>query len=303
MPQAREIKRRISSVESTKQITRAMKMIAAAKLQRAESAMLAMRPYAGYILETIDHLAYELFGDEHPLFLARPEKRVATIVIAGDRGLCGGFNTSIVREALQHVASLPDAAHSVWSIGKRATLALRKVDGISISSSYEGVFDTLSYGLANEICEQLVDQFMRERIDAAYIVYNAFETVITPRPTVACVLPVDFAEILEARRRREREAAADEGGKAPVRPLWELEPDPETVMQRLISHLIATHVFQGTLESYAAELAARMTAMDNATKNAEDMITTLTMAFNRARQAGITSELLDIVGGAESLKQ
>ena len=301
MPQAREIKRRIKSVQNTKQITRAMKMIAAAKLQRAQGRMLAMRPYANRLIGIIDHVAFELFGDEHPLFFVRPERRVATIVIAGDRGLCGGFNTGIVRRALGHLASLPQADHRLWCIGRRATSSLRKEPGLEIVRSYQGVFDSLSYSLAGEICDQLVEEYLGNVIDAAYVVYNEFVTVVSPKPRVEKVLPIDFGEILAARTGREQAAAESAPQAASPRALWELEPLPGTVLERLVARLVATRVYRATLESYAAELGARMSAMDSATKNADEMITRLTMVFNRARQAGITAELLDIVGGAEGL--
>jgi len=300
MPQARDIKRRIKSVESTKQITRAMKMVAAAKLRRAQTRMLGMRSYAEHLSRTVDDVAFELFGDEHPLFLTRPETRAATIVIAGDRGLCGGFNASILRRARAHFGALPEVTHSVWSIGKRATLALRQDSALTVTRSYEGVFDNLSYALANEICAELVDAFLGERIDSAYVVYNEFLTVMSQKPVTKRILPFDFGTILAARRERP-ESRDPARGTGETRLMYELEPSPEAAMARLVGHLIATQVFHATLESYAAELGARMTAMDNATSNADDMIVSLTMDYNRARQTGITSELLDIVGGAEGL--
>lgn len=301
MPQAREIKRRIRSVENTKQITRAMKMVAAAKLHRAQARMLAMRPYAQHLAGTIERVSLELFGDEHPLFEARPEQCIATVVLAGDRGLCGGFNANIIRRARRHFADHPDVEHRVWCIGRRATSALSKVQNVRIVRNYEGVFDSLSYVLANEICDELTQGALHGEIDSAWIVYNEFVTVVTQKPTVRRVVPVDFDEILAARR--EREAGEREQGKGALqRLLYELEPSPEAVLRHLVTRLVATHVYRATLESYAAELGARMSAMDSATKNAEDMVQRLTMDFNRARQTGITAELLDIVGGAEGLK-
>jgi F-type H+-transporting ATPase subunit gamma len=301
MAQVREIKRRITSVRNTQQITRAMKMVAAAKLRKAQTAMMAMRPYSERITGIIDKLAFDLFGDEHPLFNAREEKNTATIVIAGDKGLCGGFNSNIIRQAKKHFAEHNERKHQVWSIGKRATSSLKKMDSIEIIHSYQDVFDNLSYVLANEICQDLVGRFMDGTIDSAYIVYNEFVSVISQNPIAKKILPMDFSLIQKARKEREAKNE-EEGIKEDVREMYELEPDPQAVMQKLIGRLIATQVYHATLESYAAELGARMSAMDSATSNADEMIDRLSMEYNRARQSGITSELLDIVGGAEGLK-
>jgi F-type H+-transporting ATPase subunit gamma len=308
MAQIRDIKRRITSVKNTQQITRAMKMVAAAKLRRAQNAMLAMRPYADHLTGILERVEYDLFGDEHPLFMPREEKAAASIVIAGDKGLCGAFNTNIIRRARQHFAEMPGVDHRVYSIGRRATAALRK-RGHTIVHDYQEVFDNLSYLLANSICEELVRDFMAGTIDSAYVVYNEFVTVMSQKPQVRKILPIDFPAMAEARRTRER--AAHEGTLAEMeaevekpaeREVFDFDPDPHTVLERLISHLIATEVHRATLESYAAELGARMTAMDSATNNAGEMIDRLTMEYNRARQSNITGELLDIVGGAEGLK-
>lgn len=297
MAQVRDIKRRIKSVENTKQITRAMKMVAAAKLRRAQDRMLSMRPYAERVNRALRYLAVDLVGDEHPLFASREVKRAATVVIAGDRGLCGGFNTNVVRAANRHFAAHPACEHVLFAIGKRAISALRKGER-KILKSYFEVFENLSFILAGEICEQLVGLYMtsdpEKRIDEAYVVYNEFVSAMTQKQVVKRILPVDFKE-LAAERRQELETA--EGS----RPIYEIEPDVETVVARLVRHRMATQVYHATLESYAAELSARMTAMDNATTNAEDMIERLTLDFNRARQSGITAELLDIVGGANAL--
>lgn len=301
MAQIRDIKRRIDSVKNTQQITRAMKMVAAAKLRRAQTAMLAMRPYADTLGGFLGKIEYDLFGDEHPLFRVRPERCVATLVIAGDKGLCGGFNTNILRAAHEHFAARAEQEHRVYAIGKRATAALRKA-GRDIVHSYSEVFEDLSYLLANGICEELVSDFLAGTIDGAYVVFNRFVTVMSQKPTVEKLLPLDFTAIKEAREREAAEPAAPaEAEETPARDRYELEPDAYVVLEKLMARLVATQVFRATLESYAAELGARMTAMDSATSNADEMIERLTMDYNRARQAGITGELLDIVGGAEGL--
>lgn len=296
----RDIKRRIRSTENTKQITRAMKMVASAKLRRAQASMLAMRPYAGRLSSLLQHIALDLIGDEHPLFRGRWVKRQLTIVIAGDRGLCGGFNSNILRFAKSHLADHPDREHVLIAIGKRAIGVLRKEPHKILKSYYE-VFEDLSYTLAADICDQLVQLYQSsdesQRIDEAWVLHNEFVSTISQQPVAKKILPIDFKELAA-----ERAAALEQSDDDTPRPIYEIEPSVESALERLISRRIATVVYQATLESYAAELAARMTAMDNATNNAEDMIERLTLEFNRARQATITSELMDIVGGANALE-
>ncbi len=299
MPQAREILRRISSVKNTQQITRAMKMVAAAKLRRAQDRMMAMRPYADSLNKMLRYLAVDLVGDEHPLFFKREPKKVLTIVIAGDRGLCGGFNTNIIREANRHLNGNRDIEHELITIGKRATIGMRKT-GLKTLKSYSDVFDKLSYVLSGEICDLLVEKYIiggADQIDEAYIVYNEFVNSIVQRTVVRKIMPVDYKELAQERRKELEETSKEDE----YRPIYQIEPDPETALKRLVSHRLATQVYQAVLESYAAELAARMSAMDSATNNADEMIGKLTLDYNRARQAGITGELLDIVGGANAL--
>ena len=304
--QTSDIKRRIRSVKSTQQITRAMKFVAAAKLRRAQEAMLAMRPYAERVDSILRHLANDLYGDEHPLFRdAGPEKCVATIVIAGDRGLCGGFNANILRTAREHVRSKADAEHFFFTVGKRATAGFRKaaLGRDRLVKSYSDVFDKLSFALATEICDLCVarmDRRAAQPFDAVYLVYNEFVSAMAQKPVVKRILPFDLAAV---RRECALEPTPSSGGAAPGafrRPSYEIEPDAETTLERLMTRRIAVDVHRGALESYAAELSARMTAMDSATGNAEDMIGNLTLLYNRARQSGITSELIDIVGGANA---
>jgi len=193
---------------------------------------------------------------------------------------------------------MTDVEHSYMAIGKRAIAGLRKSPHPTVKSYFD-VFGELSYVLAGEICDQLVGLYQSsdpaQRIDEAYIVYNEFASVIQQNPIVKKLLPVDYKTLVEERR-EELKAECDK-----PRPIYEIEPNVEAVMDRLVSRRLATEVYRATLESYAAELAARMTAMDNATNNAEDMIGSLTLTYNRARQAGITGDLLDIVGGANAL--
>ncbi len=335
--QTQDIKRRIRSVKSTQQITRAMKFVAAAKLRRAQDAMLAMRPYADAIDGLIKHVAEDLTGDEHPLFRPHPEvKRVAYVVIAGDRGLCGGFYTSILRAVVERARARKGEDVVFFAIGKRTIAYLRHTE-FKIIRNYYDVFEKLSYIMAGDICEMLVQMFNAEdssRIDEAYVVYNEFASMLTQRPVSRKLLPIDVRDIKEKKREIEGAGEPEPGAvieeivldeapddifdiseaeeelmeqqgeieaqevKAPIRPIYELLPTPGAALEKLMSRRMATEIYRGMLESYAAELAARMTAMDNATNNAEEMVSTLTLDLNRARQTGITMELLDIIGGA-----
>jgi F-type H+-transporting ATPase subunit gamma len=352
--QTQDIKRRIRSVKSTQQITRAMKFVAAAKLRRAQDAMLAMRPYADAIDGLVKHIAEELVGDEHPLFRPHEQvKRVAYVLIAGDRGLAGGFNTNLFRAVAEYMESTKHIEPVFFAIGKRTVGFLRK-SGYKVLRTYHDVFEKLSYIMAGDICEKLVAMQEGDAdtcIDEAYVIYNEFASMLTQRPVIRKLLPVTVGEMLTREREltrgrgREQElvqghkAGGDkEGGgailekivldespddifdlgdaedelmsrqgemeaeatKAPVRPVYELLPDTRTALDKLMSRRMATEIYRGMLESYAAELAARMSAMDNATNNSEEMVAHLTLDLNRARQTGITMELLDIIGGANA---
>ena len=336
--QTQDIKRRIRSVNSTQQITRAMKFVAAAKLRRAQDQMLAMRPYADAIDGLVKHIAMDLVGDEHPLFKPhKTVKRVAYVLIAGDRGLAGGFNTNLFRAVDEYLATKTGIEPVFVAIGKRTIGHLRKTSH-KIIRTYHDVFEKLSYIMAGDICEKLVamqEDEGPEGIDEAYVIYNEFASMLTQRPVIRKLLPITVGEMLE-REREEGQAGPDAGAvleeivldespddifdvgdaedelmarqgemeaeakKAPVRPIYELLPDTRTALDKLMSRRMATEIYRGMLESYAAELAARMTAMDNATHNAEEMVAHLTLELNRARQSGITMELLDIIGGSNA---
>ena len=340
--QTQDIKRRIRSVKSTQQITRAMKFVAAAKLRHVQDRMLAMRPYADAIDGLVKHVADDLVGDEHPLFKPHPEvKRVAYVLIAGDRGLAGGFNSNLFRAVTRYVRDKKGIEPVFFAIGKRTISYLRKTD-FRIVKSYHDVFDKLSYIMAGDICDNLVEMFDavgEKRIDEVYVVYNEFASMLTQRPVSRKLLPLDVRDMAQRKRGddlddgqdgsdsgtiieeivldeapddifdvddAEEELMAQQGEMAaqakvlPVRPIYELLPDARTALDRLISRRMATEIYRGLLESYSAELAARMSAMDNATNNAEEMVANLTLDLNRARQAGITLELLDIIGGSNA---
>lgn len=336
--QTQDIKRRIKSVKSTQQITRAMKFVAAAKLRRAQDRMLAMRPYADAMDGLIKHVAEDLSGDEHPLFTPRARvKRTAYVLIAGDRGLCGGFNANIFRAVEGYIAAREAVEPVFFAIGKRTIGHLRQKRH-RIIRGYHDVFEKLSYVMAGDICDSLTAMFSADdesRIDEAYVVYNEFASMLTQRPIIRKLLPIDVQELRQKPAARAGGAAEPERGAvleevvleespddvfdvadaenellaeqgeiaaavqaAPPRPIYELLPDPRTALERLMARRMATEIYRGMLESYAAELAARMTAMDSSTANADVMIANLTLDLNRARQNGITMELLDIISGS-----
>lgn len=297
MAQARQILTRISSVKNTQKITRAMKMVAAAKLNRTQSKMESIRPYSQGIAGIFDGIASNLYGDEHPLLTSRERKRILSIVIAGDRGLCGGFNNNVIKEAKSFIADNSDAEHVHYAVGKRAISSLKKTATPVIKSWYD-VFDKLSFLLSGDISQKLVDLFLSEdpdeRVDEVYLIYNKFISRMSQVSVVERIMPLDVAAI-------SAEAKKEEHPEGYVRPVYEIEPSPAAALSSLVTHYISTEVYHAIIESYAAELAARMAAMDSATNSAEEMIDSLTLLYNRARQAGITSELLDIIGGANAL--
>ena len=298
MAQARQILTRIGSVKNTQKITRAMKMVAAAKLNRTQSRMESIRPYSQGIAGIFTGIASNLFGDEHPLLAARERKRVLSIIIAGDRGLCGGFNNNIIKEARNFVADNNDVEHVHYAVGKRAIASLKKTATPVIKSWYD-VFDKLSFILSGDIAKRLVELYLsenlEERVDEVYLVYNKFISRMSQVPTIKRIMPLDVASITA-------KANTEEKPEGYVRPVYEIEPSPAAALSSLVTHYVSTEVYHAIIESYAAELAARMAAMDSATNSAEEMIDSLTLLYNRARQAGITAELLDIIGGANALE-
>ncbi len=298
MAQARQVLTRINSVKNTQKITRAMKMVAAAKLNRSQSKMESVRPYSQGIAAIFSGIASNLFGDEHPLLKPRERRRVLSIVIGGDRGLCGGFNNNIVREAIKFSAENSGVEHVFFAIGKRAIWGLNK-DKKNVLKSWYDVFDKLSFLLSGDIAKRLMALYLSkdetERIDEVNIIYNRFVSRMSQVPTIERIMPLNLEEIAA-------EAAAVEKKEGYIRPVYTIEPNPAEALTSLVTHYVSTEIYHAIIESYAAELAARMAAMDSATNSADEMIDSLTLLYNRARQAGITSELIDIVGGANALE-
>jgi F-type H+-transporting ATPase subunit gamma len=296
-----DIRRRLRSVKSTQQITKAMKMVAAAKLRRAQERVVGARPYAALLTDVLASVTAHAGELTHPLLASREEKRVLVLVVAGDRGLAGAFNTNVNRATTQLLA-----AHPEWSevrllpVGKKAVEFWRRRKFALTEKTYAGVFANLTYAHAQEIAAFLTSEFLGERIDAAYVVVNEFRSILSQVVKTTRLLPLSPEAVAAVSGER---AGAGGAQKEPAaRPDYLFEPDAQTILAWLLPRYLEFMVFRALAESAAAEMGARMTAMDSASKNAGEMIDKLTLTYNRARQARITKELIEIVSGAAALE-
>lgn len=294
MATVQELERRIRSVRNTRKITRAMELVAAAKLRRAEQRIVALRPYAETMAELIAGVGRASSAVRLPLLDQRESvETVAIVPLTGDRGLAGAFNAQILRRAIALERSLQAEGKGVrWvAVGKkgRSTLLFRRRE---LSGAYTGFTDQPAYEDAQAISHRVAELFTSGEVDRVTLVYNTFISALTQRVTEKDVLPIS-ADILET---DERERADDT-----LRGDFIFEPEPEEILQRLLPVYLETQIFRALLESTASEQGARMTAMRNASKNAGELIDTLTLRKNRARQAAITQEILEVVAGAEAL--
>ena len=288
-----DIRRRLKSVKNTQQITRAMKMVSAAKLRRAQDRVIAARPYAKALREVLASVSSRVKEAQHPLLATREEKRVALLVVEGDKGLAGAFNSNINRAVTALLAEKKEwESVTVLPIGKRALDYWKRRPSPLAPKTYPGIFARVEYSHAKEIADYLTTEFVEGRIDAAYAVYNEFKSVMSQIVRRDRILPISRSETALA-------DAAASGGPATE---YIYEPDPETILAKLLPRYLEFSIFRMLLESAAAEHGARMTAMESATKNAGEMIDSLTLTYNRARQARITKELIEIVSGAAALE-
>ncbi len=293
MPNLRDIKKRIGSVESTRQITRTMEMVATAKIKRAQEMIEAARPYALSMMEVLGNVARYAKGAEHPLLEEHPQRlRIVVISVTSDRGLAGAFNSNILRmtENVLHEETAAGVKVDVIAIGKKAA-GYFKYRGIEPLATYRDISDKPTFMDAKAIAGHVIDAYSEEEIDAVYVVFNRFKSVAEQRPEIHQLLPIE---------RRVVEEAAE---SSDVRAEYTFEPDPQSVLRRLLPTYVETLVFRALMESAASEHGARRTAMKSATDNASDMILTLTRSYNRARQAAITNEIAEIVGGAAALEK
>ncbi|NOX36173.1 MAG: ATP synthase F1 subunit gamma [Calditrichaeota bacterium] len=287
MATLREIKRRIGSIKSTQQITKAMKMVAAAKLRRAQENIFAVRPYAYKVRELIGDLMEQIEFFDDPLLEERPVERALLVVVTADRGLCGAFNSNIIRRAIREIEIHPQIETWLVTVGKKGNDFFAKRD-YRIENSYLDVFNNLQFDRAKAIVNYLIEAFVSGKVDQVKIVYNEFKSVIQQNLVVEQFLPIT----------RQHMASGESG----YRTDYIYEPSKEAILKALLPKHLNVQFWRVLLESFAAEQGARMTAMENATDNATELIYELTLQYNKARQAAITKEISEIVGGAEALK-
>ena len=289
MPTLLDFRRRIRSVKNTQQITRAMKFVAAARLRRAQEAAIAARPYAKELARVLRSIMSRIEQPEHPLLAKRPEEKTLVIVLSGERGLAGAFNSNILRKANELLRSLKGKKISLVAVGKKGRDALRRA-GFSFAAEYVDVLARVNFGTARDIASVVTELYSKEEVDSVYVVFSEFKTVMTSNLVVEKLLPV------EAFRAEEESASEKAAGQTD----YIYEQPKEQLLDRLLPRYIETQVLRAMLESSAAEYAARMTAMESATKNAGEVIDALTLHMNKVRQAAITKEIIEIVSGASS---
>ncbi|MBE9532076.1 MAG: ATP synthase F1 subunit gamma [Proteobacteria bacterium] len=287
MSSLRDIKRRIKSVKSTQQITKAMKMVAAAKLKRAQENIVAARPYAEKMQEMITSISSKLPSDKsHPLFTAKEEGKTEVVLITSDRGLCGGFNGTLIRLTEKFIRENTDKELIFNFLGKRGGEYFKRRD-IEIAKSMPLGNKNPGYALASEIARDIISSYERDEdnTNEVYVIYSQFQSALVQTPTIQKILPME----------------PEEGETEDQRELL-FEPSPMEVLDSLLPKYVEGQIFRALLESAASEHGARMTSMDSASKNASSMIDSLTLQYNRVRQAAITKELMEIISGSEAVK-
>ncbi|MCS1352281.1 ATP synthase F1 subunit gamma [Mechercharimyces sp. CAU 1602] len=285
MPNMRDIKRRIRSVENTKQITKAMEMVAAAKLRRAQERAEAARPYAEKLGEVVTSIATGTQGVSHPMLTSRPVKKTGYLIITSDRGLAGGFNGNLLRKLVATVKERhqTEDEYTMFVIGRKGLDFLKK-RGYPVLDSVVGLPDDLDFADVKAVAKNAVRYYADEQFDELYLLYNEFVNPVTQIPVEKRLLPLE-------------DLAQEESGNSPA---YEYEPSAEEVLESLLPRYAETLIYSAALESKASEQGARMSAMGSATDNASEMIGKLNLHYNRARQAAITQELAEIVAGANA---
>jgi len=290
MPSLKDIKKRIGSVKNTQQITKAMKMVSAAKLRRAQDAVVAARPYADKMMDVLSSLALREDADSHPLLAERGRGKALVVLVTGDRGLCGGFNTNISKAAERFIRANKDGfeSYELLIIGRKGNDYLKRRAGMQILKVHEHLVGSgqVTYPSGALIGQEIIELYRSDEYDAVFLVYNAFQSAMTQVQTVTQLLPIVPKQVEEGAQVTE----------------YIYEPSTGEVLGQILPKHIEVQMFRALLESAASEHGARMTAMDSASKNASEMIGKLTLQYNRARQAAITKELMEIISGAESIK-
>ena len=291
MATLRDIKLRIKGVKSTQQITKAMKMVAAAKLRRATESVLNARPYAKKISVLLSSLVNEDEKQANPLFADREVKNVAVVVVTADRGLCGAFNTNIIKEAVRYLeeeVKQKGLNFQLYCLGKKGSDYFGRRN-YNLVAAYPGIFSHINYTIAQKLVDEIIPKYLDGSIDKVIIIFNEFKSIIQQKIVVEQFLPIASG----AQNENVRQESAN----------YIYEPDQKAIFEYLIPKHLKGQMWRVLLESNASEFAARMTAMDNATTNAKELIRTLSLTYNSKRQAAITTEILEIVSGANALKE
>jgi F-type H+-transporting ATPase subunit gamma len=281
MPNLLDIRRRIRSVKNTQQLTKAMKTVSAAKLRRAQDRVFSARPYADQLKRVLGNLTVRIENVSHPLLEVRAEERILLVVVTADRGLCGAFNANILRAATAFLRDHLPQKVTLATVGRKGRDFFRR-RGIPIRAEFVNIFSKLDYGHARDISETIIQLYSQAEIDAVYIVYNEFKSVIQQRIVVEKVLPLSRVDLQPAAAQLD----------------YIFEQPPQEIFNRLLPRYVEVQIYRALLESAAAEHGARMASMDTATRNAGDMIDMLTLNMNRIRQAAITKEIIEVVSGA-----
>jgi len=296
MPSLKAIRTRIASVKSTQKITRAMKLVAAARLRRAQDAIIGARPYANALQEAVAEVAVRAGAESHPLLDQRPVKKVALVVLSSDRGLAGGFNANIFRGVQRFViersAEPEPPAVAIYVVGKKGRDFFRRRKSWNVAHEFAGAAGNVAEARAQEVALTILEVFQTAQVDAVYLIYNEFKSAIQQRVVIEPLLPLVAGKLAAS--------AAPSTAAGQIDFLY--EPDKKQLLDALLPMYVQSQVYRALLESIASEFGARMTAMDSATGNAKEVIARLTLQYNRARQAAITKELMEIVSGAEALK-
>ncbi len=306
MPSLKSIRTRIASVKSTQKITRAMKLVAAARLRRAQDAIIGARPYATALHEAVAEVAVRAGGESNPLLDQRPIRKIALVVLTSDRGLAGGFNANLFRGVQRFVEEQRRAASgaeggpqappeiTIYVVGKKGRDFFRRRKNLTVAREFAGAAGNVAEARAQEVALTILEVFQTGQVDAVYLIFNEFKSAIQQRVVTEPLLPLVAGRLA---------AIASESGSAAGGQIDFLyEPDKGQLLDALLPLYVQSQVYRALLESIASEFGARMTAMDSATSNAKEVISRLTLQYNRARQAAITKELMEIVSGAEALK-
>ncbi len=289
MPSLQQTRRRIGSVKNTQKITKAMKLVSAAKLRRAQDRILKARPYAQKMEALLANLGARVSRDVHPLLVVRPVKKVDVLIVAADRGLCGAFNAQIVRRAMEVIRAQQAQGHAVslTCVGRKSRDFFRRRQ-LTIRHTAVGIFDKLAFGHAEDIAKNVTESYRNGTFDECWLIFSEFKSATTSQIRVKRLVPI--------------QPETGEGAVAEAGPDYLYEPSDEELLADIVPRAVEITVWRALLESAASEQGARMMAMDSASRNAKEMIAKLTLVYNKTRQAAITKELMDIVGGAEALK-